>query len=212
MSELNSLDEVLSETSAPEQKSGTMNMDRVVKRELHSARSILSGVAASVIILLAVYGLLECGLRIVNQPAWLIDPQTAIDRLARLPEGISPLLLGAIGGVLLLAGLVFFLSAVLPGRRARHTLSDPRLSVVVEDEVIASALARRARLASGVTQEQVMVVVGQRSVVVNIRPTSGVLLAEGQIQAAVEAELQSMQLSPMPQVRVNLASSGVIGV
>lgn len=196
-------------TAAPE---STLRMDRVVKRELHSARSILSGVAASVIILLALYGLLECGLRIVNQPAWLIDPQTALNRLAHLPEGINPLLLGVIGGVLLLAGLVFFLSAVLPGRRARHTLPDPRLFVVVEDEVLASALARRARLAAGVTQEQVMVVVGQRSVVVNVRPTSGVPLSAEQIQAAVEAELAKMQLAPMPQVRVNLATSGVIGV
>ena len=81
----------------------------------------------------------------------------------------------------------------------------------MDDEVIASALARAARTAANVTQEQVMVVVSQRLVVVNVRPTSGVPLREERILAAVEDELQRMAPSPMPSVRVNVATSGVIG-
>jgi len=81
-----------------------------------------------------------------------------------------------------------------------------------EDEVIASALARRARLAAGVTQEQVVVVVSKRAVVVNLRPTSGVPLDHDAIKTAIEQELQAMAPNPLPQVRVNIAVAGVIGV
>ncbi|WP_287930709.1 DUF6286 domain-containing protein [Arthrobacter sp.] len=186
--------------------------ERILTRESHSSRAPLSVVAAILITMLAVYGLLEAILRAVGQPPWLIDPLTAADRLSRLPDGISPVLLGAIGVLLFLLGLVFLGHAVLPGRRARHTIADPRVAIVVDDEVIASALARRARLAAGVTREQVMVVVSARTVQVNVRPTSGIRLSESHILAAVEAELADMALEPAPEVTVKLSGTGVIGV
>lgn len=194
------------------QTGNTLDLDRVVRRELSSSRAILSGIAAFIVTVLAIYALLETGLRIANQPAWLIDPQTALDRLALLPQGINVALLGLIGVVLLLLGLTFLLNGVLKSRRARHTLPEQRIAVVVDDEVIASALARRARLAAGVTQEQVVVVVSKRLVVVNMRPTSGVPLDSDRIKTAIEHELESMQPVPLPQVRVNIAAAGVIGV
>jgi len=172
---------------------------------------LAAGAAAVLVIAVCVYGLLESALRAIGQQPWLIDPQTAAERLVKLPEGISPLLLGATGAVLAMFGLVFLLNAVLPGRRARHLLEDPRVAVVVDDEVIAAALARSARAAANVTQEQVMVVVSQRLVVVNVRPTSGVPVHEQRVQSAVEDELRAMSPSPMPAIRVNIAVSGVIG-
>jgi len=185
--------------------------ERVLARETTSSRASAAVIAAVLVIGLCVYALLETAVRAVGQPPWLIDPQTAAEKAIALPAGVSPLLLGVSGAVLCAAGLFFFLNAVLPGRRARHVLADPRAAVVVDDEVIASALARRARLAANVTQEQVMVVVSRRQVIVNVRPTSGVPLRATDVQAAVEAELRDMALSPLPEVRVNLASSGVIG-
>ena len=83
--------------------------------------------------------------------------------------------------------------------------------MVVDDEVIASALARRARLAANVTPEQVMVVVSRRQIVVNVRPTSGVPVDEAAVLEAVQFELGEMALVPAPEVRVNLSSAGVIG-
>lgn len=163
------------------------------------------------VILVCVYALLESGVRAVGQPPWLVDPATAAENIIALPAGISPLLLGAAGAVGAMVGLFFLLHAVLPGRRARHLLRDPRIAVVVDDEVLASALARRARIAANVTQEQVMVVVSQRLVVVNVRPTSGSRVSEEAILAAVQAELEEMSPVPMPSVRVNLGTSGVIG-
>jgi hypothetical protein len=188
-----------------------VGLQRILKRETRSSRAGMAGLAAALVIAACVYALLESALRAIGQPPWLIDPQTAAERLTALPGGTSPLLLGALGGVVAMVGLIFFLNAVLPGRKSRHLLQDPRAGVVVDDEVIASALARAARTAANVTQEQVMVVVSQRLVVVNVRPTSGVPLREERILAAVEDELQRMAPSPMPSVRVNVATSGVIG-
>jgi hypothetical protein len=81
----------------------------------------------------------------------------------------------------------------------------------VDDEVIASALARRARVAANLSQEQVMVTVSRQQVQVNVRPTSGVPLSPDAVRAAVLAELRDMSPFPMPDVRVSVSSAGVIG-
>lgn len=190
---------------------GAAGMERILKRETRPSRAAPSVIAAGLVIVLCVYALLETAVRAVGQPPWLVDPQTAAENIVALPDGVPPLLLGVTGAVLAMVGLFFFLNAVLPGRRARHLLRDRRAAVVVDDEVIASALARRARLAANVTQDQVMVVVSRNRVLVNVRPTSGVPLRTDAVLAAVRAELQEMAPSPMPEVRINVASAGVIG-
>lgn len=190
---------------------GSFDMRRVLHRETHSSRAVAACLAAVLVGLVSLYGLLEAAVRVIGQPPWLIDPQTAAERIVALPNGIPPLLLGVTGAVVAAAGLFFLLSAILPGRRARHLLEEPGIAVVVDDEVIASALARRARQSANVTPEQVMVVVSQRQAVVNVRPTSGVPVSETTVREAVEDELLSMAPIPMPAVRVNLAESGVIG-
>ena len=220
------------------------DMRRILYRETHSSRAVVATVAAVLVMALAAYGLLEAAVHAIGQPAWLIEPQLAAERIVALPAGIPPLLLGVIGAVVAMAGLVFVLNAVLPGRRARHLLYIPGYrpgpegspashngqaengsaengtqaaevgsspSIVVDDEVIASALARSARLAANVTPEQVMVVVSQRQVMVSVRPTSGVPVEETSVLAAVQEELREMALVPLPEVRVNVSTSGVIG-
>lgn len=190
-------------------------MRRVVYRETHSPRAVVSVVAAALVLVLAAYGVLESGVHAVGQPAWLIEPQVAAQRIVDLPAGTSPLLLAAIGGVLAMVGLIFLLSGILPGKRARHLLAGGREeglpAVVVDDEVIASSLARRARLAANVTPEQVMVIVSQRQVLVNVRPTSGVPVDPDRVLEAVRDELDQMLLEPAPVPRVNVTPSGVIG-
>jgi hypothetical protein len=190
-------------------------MRRILYRETHSPRAAVSVVAAVLVLVLAAYGVLESGVHAVGQPAWLIEPQVAAQHVVDLPSGTSPLLLAAIGGVLAMVGLIFLLNGILPGKRARHLLAGAhgeRLpAVVVDDEVIASSLARRARLAANVTPEQVMVVVSQRQVQVNVRPTSGVPVDQGRVLEAVRDELDQMLLEPAPVPRVNVTPSGVIG-
>jgi hypothetical protein len=184
---------------------------QILKRETHSSRAVASIIAAVLVIALCVYALLETAVRAVGQPPWLVDPQTAAEQVVALPNGVPPLLLGVIGAVLVMAGLFFGLNAVLPGRRARHLLRDRRTAVVVDDEVIASALARRARLAANVSQEQVMVTVSRQQVEVNVRPTSGVPLRRDDVLTAVQDELRDMGLSPTPEASINVATAGVVG-
>ena len=190
----------------------TGSMQRALRRETHSPRSALSVLVAIAVAAAAVYCLLEFTLVALGQPSWLVHPMDAGAWLAALPGPYSPVLLGAAGVVLALLGLILLGNGLLPGRRARHVVADPRVAIVVDDEVIASALARCARVAAGVTREQVMVVVSARLVQVNVRPTSGIRLSEAAIQAAVEAELADMALDPAPAVTVKLAESGVVGV
>lgn len=198
------------DADAPD-RNGSVDMRRVLHRETHASRAAPACIAAVLVILLSLYALLESAVRAIGQPPWLVDPQTAAERIIALPNGMPPLLLGVTGAVVAAAGLFFFLNAILPGRRARHLLDMPRVAVVVDDEVIASSLARRARVAANVTPEQVMVVISQRQAVVNVRPTSGVPVSENAVREAVEDELRSMALVPVPAVRVNLAETGVIG-
>ncbi|ALV41077.1 hypothetical protein AU252_07860 [Pseudarthrobacter sulfonivorans] len=189
------------------------DLRRVVYRETHSSRAAVAIVAAVLVMGLAGYGLLESAVHAIGQPAWLIEPQLAAERIVALPAGIPPLLLGASGAVVAMVGMFFLLNAILPGKRARHVLNGIGTSsaVVVDDEVIASALARSARLAANVTPEQVMVVVSRRQAIVNVRPTSGVPVAEAAVLAAVQDELSGMSLVPVPDVRVNISTVGVIG-
>lgn len=189
------------------------DMNRVIRRETHSSRAVVATAAAVLVLSLAGYGLLEAGVHAIGEPAWLIDPRAAGHQLVQLPAGVPKALLAALGAVLAMLGLVFLLNGILPGRRARHVVRGPGTgsAVVVDDEVIASALARRARLAANVTPDQVMVVVSQRQVVVNVRPTSGVPVDQEVVLAAVQDELDQMALEPAPAARINVASSGVIG-
>ncbi len=186
-------------------------MERILRRETYSSRAAASVVAAVLVAILCGYALLEAAVRAIGQPPWLVAPQAAAERIIALPAGIPPLLLGVIGAVFAMAGLIFLLHAVLPGHRARHVLRTPNAAVVVDDEVIAAALARQARLAANVTQEQVMVIVSRSRVLLNIRPTSGVPLDQEVILAAVRQELQDMRLSPTPDVSINVARTGVVG-
>lgn len=208
-----SVDEDLADSGQTRRASAEPDMRRVVYRETHSPRAAVATVAAVLVIGLAAYGLLESGVHAIGQPAWLIEPQLAAERIVALPAGLPPLLLGASGAVVAMVGLFFLLNAVLPGRRARHVLNGRGTlsAVVVDDEVIASALARSARAAANVTPEQVMVVVSQRLVIVNVRPTSGVPVAENAVLSAVQDELSAMSLVPTPEIRVNISAAGVIG-
>lgn len=191
--------------------SGAAGMGRIVKRETHTSRAVVSVIAAGLVMVVFGYALLETGVRAIGQPPWLVDPQTAAERVVALPAGIPPLLLGVTGAVIAMAGLFFFLNAVLPGRRARHLLPDRRAAVVVDDEVIAAALARRARLAANVAKEQVMVVVSRNRITVNVRPTSGVPLRPDAVLDAVRREVEEMGPWPMPEVRIQVSTAGVVG-
>ncbi|MGO4454487.1 DUF6286 domain-containing protein [Arthrobacter sp. RAF14] len=186
-------------------------LDEVTRRELTPSRSFTALLAGILVILLCVYLMLESVLAFFRLPGWLIDPDRALDWIATLPGGGPAPVLALGGAVLAMVGLFFLLGAVFPGRRARHSMPHPAMAVVVDDEVVASTLARRARLAANVSSAQVMVTVAQSQVVVNVRPTSGLRVTPDAVERAVTDELGNMGLEPRPGVTVNIASTGVVG-
>lgn len=183
---------------------------RIVRRETHSPRTVASVTAAALGVLLCLYVLLEATLQALGQDEWLLDPPATGQWLVDLPTA-DPLVLGLVGVVAFLLGLWFLFQGVLPGRRARYALPNPRAAVVVDAEVLAASLARRARITAGVSQEQVLATVGRSSVEVSIRPTSGIPVDAGAVRRAVEDELLLTNLDPQPRVVVQVAPMGAIG-
>lgn len=184
---------------------------RILRRETRSPRTGAAVTAAVLGILACLYVLLEAVLQALGQDGWLIDPGPAARWIAGLPDGMEPVVLGLCGVLVFLLGLGFLLQALLPGRRARYALPNPRAAVVVDAQVLAASLARCARMRAGVTPQQVLVTVGRRRVDVQIRPTSGLPVDPEAVQAAVEDELLLTKLDPQPEVRVVVAGTGVIG-
>ncbi|WP_066300815.1 DUF6286 domain-containing protein [Arthrobacter luteolus] len=199
----------MSATTAAPPAEGTIK--RIVRRETHAARTVPAIIAAVFGILFCLYVLLESVLQSLGQEEWLIDPPTFAHWLAGLPRDADPLFLGLAGGLIFLAGLWFFLMAVLPGRRARYAIPNPRAAVVVEAEVLAASLARRSRVSAGVTAGQVLVTVGRTRVEVRIRPTSGIPVNADAVRAAVEDELALTGLDPQPAVSIQISTMGAIG-
>lgn len=186
-------------------------LDSAVRRETSSSRAYVAGLVALAVTVVCAYGLLESTLQALGLPAWLVDPESAARAVAGLPAGVNRGLLGLSGAVLAMAGLFLVVVAVRPGRRGRRALPGDRIAVVVDDEVLASALARRARAAAVVRPEQVNVVMSDHEAIVNVRPTSGIPVRAEDVLAAAEDELARLRPAPYPQLRVRVEGTGVVG-
>ena len=186
-------------------------LDAAVRRETTSSRSATAGFVAFAVIALCAYILLESTLQAVGQPSWLIDPESAARAVAALPEGTNRGILGLVGALVAMVGLVLVGLALRRGRRGRRSLPGERVAVVLDDEVLASALASRARAAAVVRREQVTVVISDREAVVNVRPTSGIPVRAEDVLAAVEDELVRLRPEPYPVLRVRVEGTGVVG-
>ncbi|WP_394251104.1 DUF6286 domain-containing protein [Arthrobacter pityocampae] len=184
---------------------------RLVRRELHSSRAAASVVTAAVLIVGCLVLLFEAVLQAVGDEPFLLDLDAVAAWLGALPAGVPASLLGAGSVLLLVVGLLLVLLAVLPGRRARYAIPDGRAAVVVDAEVVASSLARRARIAAGVGAEQVLVTVGRTSVRVQVRPTSGIPVDADAVRTAVADDLHRSGVTPEPRIAVVVTDSGVIG-
>ncbi|WP_104167203.1 DUF6286 domain-containing protein [Arthrobacter sp. SX1312] len=184
---------------------------RLVRRELHSSRAAASVVTAALLIVGCLVLLFEAVLQAVGDEPFLLDLDAAAAWLGALPDGVPASLLGAGSVLLLVIGLLLVLLAVLPGRQARYAIPNGRAAVVVDAEVVASSLARRARIAAGVGPEQVLVTVGRTLVRVQVRPTSGIPVDAEAVRAAVADDLRRSSVDPEPRIAVVVADSGVIG-
>ena len=177
---------------------------RVVRRETHSPRTVAVFVAVILLILALAYIGLEIVLYLAAQPALLVGPVAGWGWLVGLPTAQPSGLVIAGSAVLALIGLVFIWLAVMPGRLSKHALEAGGRAVVVDNGVIASALAQHLSEEIGIGRENITVGVGHRSVDVTVRPGAGVPLDKSAVQSAAEAELGSYRLSRAVRVRVRI--------
>ncbi len=176
---------------------------RVVRRETHSPRTVAMFVAVLVLILALVYVGVEIVLSLAGRPALLLGPAAAAGWLVGLPSQPGGLVVVG-GAVLALVGLVFLWLALAPGRLSKHSLEAGDRAVVVDNGVIASALAQHLSEETGIARDDITVGVGHRSVDVTVRPGAGVPLDRAEVQSAAEAELTSYRLTRRLRTRVRI--------
>ncbi|WP_194762315.1 DUF6286 domain-containing protein [Microbacterium sp. UFMG61] len=177
---------------------------RVVRRETHSPRTVAMFVAVVLLILALAYIGLEIVLSLAAQPALLLGPAAAGGWLVGLPTAQPAGLVIAGSVVLALIGLVFIVLAITPGRLSKHTLEAGDRAVVVDNGVIASALAQHVSEETGLARENVTVGVGHRSVDITVRPGAGIPLEASAVKSAAEAQLQNYRLGTAVRTRVRI--------
>jgi hypothetical protein len=185
---------------------------RVLRRELHSSRSGSAIVVLVLLTLVVGYVGVEAVYAALGRPALLFSP---VDVLATLSSsvddgGTSGLVLGA-GVVAAIVGLVLVALAVTAGRRGRHTIDDDRVAVVVDDRVIASSLARTARVSGRLSDQQVSAWVSRRRAQVDLTPASGLSVDEHAVEVAARTELESVAYRPALTARVRTTDTGRVG-
>lgn len=183
---------------------------RIARRETHSPRSLPAIVLAVALIVVIAWIGTEIVIALLGAPALLVAPAdmfTSAVNLVDAPAGI----VAAAGIVVAVIGLVLVITAVSPGRRSRHLLDDDRTVVVVDDEVIASALARHASTAGDVDPDNATVTVSRRRADVHLTPTSGIPVDRDAVNQAVTRQADSYSLKPAISARVRVADTGRIG-
>lgn len=181
----------------------TPALRRVIRRETHSPRTVAMFVAVVLLILALAYVALEIVLSLAAQPALLVGPVAAAGWLVGLPTQPAGLVIAG-SVVLALIGLVFVILAITPGRLSKHTLDAGDRAVVVDNGVIASALAQHLSEETGIARDAITVGVGHRSIDVTVRPGAGVPLEQSEVLALAESELQTYRLTRSIRTRVRI--------
>lgn len=168
----------------------------VVRRETHSPRTAAMLVVVVVLVLAAVYAAVEIVLSLTGRQPLLVAPGAAFDALADLPSAVVPAALIAAGAVLAIIGLIVLVLAVAPGRLSKHEMTWGDRAVVVDNGVVASAVAQHLATESGITRENVVVGVAHRTVDVTVRPPVGIPVDTDRLRQIVDDEVASYRLTP----------------
>jgi hypothetical protein len=183
---------------------------RIARRETHSPRSALALVLAVVLILAAAYAITEIILSIAGHAPLLVTPGQAANGVVTavtLPFGI----LLAAGIILAIIGILLLIAALSSGRRARHLIQTDRAVTVIDNEVIASALARQASYAGNTDPDNTKVSVSHSRAVIDITPVSGRQVDKDAITAAVDEQLGTYDVRPKLRSKVVVSKTGKVG-
>lgn len=177
---------------------------RVIRRELHPARTGPAVLVAALLLLtalatlaLAVWALLDPGVR------------ASIGAVEAPSAGSAgAVALGAVGAVLLLLAVLLWAAAILPGHRNRRASLGERRALLVDDGVLADAIAERVARRIGVDPSRVSVTAGRRAMRVGVVPTSGVPVDEPAARAAADSVLRDIGFRS--EIRLTVAERGAV--
>ncbi len=176
---------------------------RVVRRETHSPRTTAMFVAVILLIAALVFVGIELVLSLAAQPALLVAPSAAAGWLVGLPTQPVGLIVAG-SAVLAVLGLIFVWLAITPGRLSKRVLDAGDRAVVVDNGVIASALAQHVSDETGIARDRVVVGVGHRSVDVTVRPGAGIPLDEADVRRLTDAAIDRYRLIGATRTRVRV--------
>jgi hypothetical protein len=168
----------------------------VVRRETHSPRTVAMLVAVVLLLLVLAYAAVEIILALVGQPPLLVAPGAALNAVVMAPSALQPVAFIVGGIVLALIGLLVLVLALKPGRLSRHEMQWGERAVVVDNGVVASALAQHLSNESGIARDDIVVGVAHRTVDVTVQPPVGIPVDQAQLQRIVDAEIATYKLVP----------------
>ncbi|MBO0982199.1 hypothetical protein, partial [Microbacterium sp. SD291] len=173
---------------------------RVLRRETHASRTVAAVVVASVITLLL--------LATAAVAVWLLVDVSAREEVgsrfaAAQPRGWDDVTLIVVGSIAVVLALLLIGLALLPGRRARRARIADRLALLIDDGVLADAVADAVAGDVGTAPWQVSATMARRAVIVRITPTSGVPVDRAVAAGAATDVLSGIGFPAAPRVIVS---------
>ncbi|MDN4596765.1 hypothetical protein [Leifsonia virtsii] len=183
---------------------------RILRRETHSPRTVAASATAVAVALVVTWLSVEGVLQLLGRRPLLLSPRSQLVALASAPDAGATFLLATavLSG---LVGLWLVLLAGLPGRRPRRVLAGDRVAIVADDDMLASALARRAARTAEVSPDAVTVSLGRRSGVVRIVPVSGRRVDRDGVRDAVTEEFAQAGAGRAIRLGVLVDPNGKVG-
>ncbi|TFC37833.1 DUF6286 domain-containing protein [Cryobacterium sp. TMT2-14] len=183
---------------------------RLSRRELYSSRSVAAITLAILAIAACLWLMIEIVLNLLGRPGLLATPAGMAGAVAGVSSA-PPVFVGGLGLTGALIGLLLLVVAVTPGRRSRHLLETERAATIVDNEVIASALAREAARVAGLAPDNARVTVTPRSATVHLTPTSGTAIDQQAVLTAVREQIVAFGLLRSLHAKVVVVSTGRVG-
>lgn len=168
----------------------------VVRRETHSPRTVAMLVVVVLLLLALAYAAVEIILNLTGAQPLLVSPGAALNAVVAAPTALMPVAFIVGGVVLAILGLVVLVLALKPGRLSRHEMEWGERAVVVDNGVVASALAQHLSNESGIARDDIVVGVAHRAVDVTVRPPVGIPVDEAQLRRIVDEEVAAYKLTP----------------
>lgn len=180
-------------------------LHRAMRRETHAPRTLEMTIVVLLVVACLLWIATETVLQLSSRPPLLVSPTDMLAWAGELPDVAPPWAVGTAAGTAAIVGAVLFGLAVSPGRRARHALEGAGSAVLVDNGVIAAAVAGRVAEEAGLRAEAVVVGVGHRVVDISVRPDLGLPVDAEGVRRAADTEITDYRTVPALRARVRIA-------